>query len=88
MDTLIAINNLPLNKDVIHTLINRHVKYDMYIKEYKKHFNKTIDHIQYYMWLNIKINKKDGLSHSLLHTIREFDYYKRKYRRAKPLIIG
>lgn len=87
MDTLIAINNLPLNKDVIHTLINRHVKYDMYIKQYKKQFNKTIEHIQYYMWLNIKINKKDGLNNSLLQTIREFDYYKRKYRKNKSLII-
>ena len=85
MDTLIAINNLPLNKDVIHTLINRHVKYDMYIKEYKKHFNKTIDHIQYYMWLNIKINKKDNVSHSLLQTIRDFDYYKRQKKQKSPI---
>ena len=85
MDRLIAINNLPLNKDIINTLINRHVKYDMYVKKYKKQFSKTIDHIQYYMWLNIKINKKDGLENSLLQTIRDFDYYKRPKKQKSPI---
>ena len=85
MDTLIAINNLPLNKDIIHTLINSHVKYDMYIKKYKRQYSQLIDHIQYYMWLNKKINKKDGLENSLLQTIRDFDYYKRP-KKTKSLI--
>ena len=52
-------------------------KYDtLYISKYKPLKKQLIQHLQYYLWLNKKFNKKDKTNISIIKTIKEFDYYK------------
>lgn len=73
-DKLLLIHNLQLPDD-LNNLIKIYYKYNMLEPEYKKQFNLVIDHMQYYMWLNKKQNKKDNLNVSIIKTIKEYDYY-------------
>jgi hypothetical protein len=72
--TICLINKLQLPDD-LNNLIKIYYKYNMLEPEYKKQFNLVIDHMQYYMWLNKKQNKKDNLNVSIIKTIKEYDYY-------------
>ncbi len=65
--------NLP---DEINNIILIKYKYNMLEPKYKMRYTELINHMQYYMWLNKKLNKKDHANQSLLKTIKEFDYYK------------
>lgn len=69
---LITKMNLPIE---IERKIKMNYKYDILESTYKKQFNKTIDHLQYYIWLNKKLIKKDKNFTTILKTIKEFDYY-------------
>ncbi len=69
---LITKMNLPIE---IERKIKMNYKYDILESTYKKQFNKTIDHLQYYIWLNKKLIKKDKKFSTILKTIKEFDYY-------------
>lgn len=73
-EKLLLIHNLPLPDD-INNLIKISYKYKMLEPQYKTHFNKVIEHMQYYLWLNKKLNKKDNLNVSIIKTIKEYDYY-------------
>jgi hypothetical protein len=73
-EKLLLIHNLQLPDD-INNLIKISYKYKMLEQVYIKQFNKVIEHMQYYMWLNKKQNKKDNLNVSIIKTIKEYDYY-------------
>ena len=75
MNKLILIKNLNLPDEINHN-IKLFYKYEMLEKKYKKDYKTLINHIQYYFFLNKKINKKDNINESILKTIKEFDYYK------------
>tara|TARA_R110001592_G_scaffold342978_1_gene633088 strand:- start:12215 stop:12472 length:258 start_codon:yes stop_codon:yes gene_type:complete len=74
MDKLILIKNLNLPDDINHK-IKLLYKYDLLETKYKKQKQTLNKHIQYYFFLNKKINKKDNVKQSILKTIKEFDYY-------------
>jgi len=65
--------NLP---DEINNKIMIEYKYQMLETKYRKDYSELIKHMQYYMWLNKKMIKKDKQHISLIKTIKEFDYYK------------
>lgn len=71
------INQLPLAPDLTNKIMNIY-KHDILTPKYKKGQKDLIQHMQYYMWLNKKINKKDKKNDTLLNTIQEFDYYRPK----------
>lgn len=75
MNKIILIQNLNLPDEINHK-IKLFYKYDMLDKKYKKDHKTLMNHIQYYFFLNKKINKKDNINESILKTIKEFDYYK------------
>ena len=68
------INKLQLPDD-INNIIRIYYKYQMLEPKFKNQFNKVISHMQYYLWLNKKLNKKDNLNVSIVKTIKEYDYY-------------
>lgn len=74
MDKLILIKNLNLPDDINHE-IKLLYKYDLLQTKYNKQKITLNKHIQYYFFLNKKINKKDNVKQSILKTIKEFDYY-------------
>ena len=77
LKTLILLKHLPLPYDIIkHNIINKHIKYESLQPKYNKFKKELIQHMQYYMWLNKKLIKLDNPQQTLLHTIKEFDYYK------------
>jgi formylmethanofuran dehydrogenase subunit E-like metal-binding protein len=71
---LLLINNLQLPNE-LNNIIKISYKYKMLESKYKSQYNKVISHMQYYLWLNKKLNKKDNLNVSIIKTIKEFDYY-------------
>ena len=72
--TIHLINNLDLPIEITnHIRIN--YKYDLLEKKYRSRYNETITHMQYYIWLNKKLNKKDNATQSISKTIKEYDYY-------------
>lgn len=71
---LLLIGNLQLPSE-LNNLIKISYKYKMLESKYKSQYNKVISHMQYYLWLNKKLNKKDNLNVSIIKTIKEFDYY-------------
>ena len=73
-EKLLLIHNLQLPDD-LNNKIKICYKYKMLEPNYKSKFNKVIEHMQYYMWLNKKQNKKDKLNLSIIKTIKEYDYY-------------
>jgi hypothetical protein len=73
-EKLLLIHNLQLPDD-LNNKIKMYYKYKMIEPKYKLKFNKVIEHMQYYLWLNKKLNKKDNLNVSIIKTIKEFDYY-------------
>lgn len=73
-EKLLLIHNLPLPDD-LNNLIKISYKYKMLEPKYKLQYDKVISHMQYYLWLNKKLNKKDNLNVSIIKTIKEFDYY-------------
>tara|TARA_R110000765_G_scaffold415126_1_gene516063 strand:- start:395 stop:634 length:240 start_codon:yes stop_codon:yes gene_type:complete len=77
LKTILLINQLSLPYDIIrYELINKHLKYESLQPTYNKYKKDLIKHIQYYMWLNKKLIKRDNTNQTLLQTIKEFDYYK------------
>ncbi len=77
MDKLILIKSLPIPVDLQDIIIINY-KYDcLEESKYIPQSRKLISHIQYYFWLNKKLNKKDNLNESILKTIKEFDYYEK-----------
>tara|TARA_R110000823_G_C15706639_1_gene477069 strand:+ start:259 stop:489 length:231 start_codon:yes stop_codon:yes gene_type:complete len=72
---LLMINSFQLPPDVNNKIMIEY-KYNMLETKYRKDYNELIKHMQYYMWLNKKMIKKDKQYSSLLKTIIEFDYYK------------
>lgn len=72
---ILLINNMDLPED-IKNKIKIEYKYNTLQPKYKKQFNTTIEHLQYYIWLNKKLIKKDKTFTTILKTIKEFDYYK------------
>lgn len=73
-EKLLMIHNLPLCDDV-NNLIKICYKYKMLEPQYKRQYDKVISHMQYYLWLNKKLNKKDNINVSIIKTIKEYDYY-------------
>jgi len=73
-DKLLLIHNLQLPHD-LNNMIKIYYKYNMLESKYKTQYNKVISHMQYYLWLNKKLNKKDNLNVSIIKTIKEYDYY-------------
>tara|TARA_R110001592_G_scaffold6535_2_gene35113 strand:+ start:9905 stop:10213 length:309 start_codon:yes stop_codon:yes gene_type:complete len=71
------INQLPLPPDLTNKIMNIY-KHEVLTPKYKKEQIELIQHMQYYMWLNKKINKKDKKTDTILQTIQEFDYYRPK----------
>ena len=74
INKLLLINNLQLPNE-LNNIIKIYYKYHMLEPKYKTQYNKVISHMQYYLWLNKKLNKKDNLNVSIIKTIKEFDYY-------------
>lgn len=71
---LLLINKLKLPSD-INNIIKIYYKYNMLENKFKSQYDKVIEHMQYYMWLNKKQNKKDKLNLTIIKTIKEYDYY-------------
>jgi len=81
MDKVLLIQSLPLPKELINK-IHIEYKYQMLETKYQRQFHELNKHLLYYAWMNKKI-RKFGLyqeepdpSHTLIKTIRMFDYYK------------
>jgi len=74
MEKLLLIKHLNLPND-INNIIRINYKYSMLETKYKHSYNELIQHLQYYIWLNKKFNKKDHRNDSIIKTIKEFDYY-------------
>lgn len=74
-DKILLINNLSLPEDINKNILVEY-KYSMLEKKYKSVHEDMVKYLQYYIWLNKKMNKKDKTNDSLLKTIKEFDYYK------------
>lgn len=74
-EKILLIKNLNLPED-INNIIYIDYKYNMLEKKYKVEHNNMVKYLQYYIWLNKKMNKKDKTNISLIKTIKEFDYYK------------
>ena len=70
--TLLLINSLVLNKDVNHN-IKMEYKYGLLEKKYKLNYGNMITHLNYYSFINKKINKKHNRRDTLLKTIKFFD---------------
>jgi len=73
-DKLLLLKQLQMPDDILNIILIKY-KYDMLEPKYKVRYTELINHMQYYMWLNKKLNKKDKANQSLLKTIKEFDYY-------------
>lgn len=74
-DKMLLLKQLQMPDDILNIIVIKY-KYDMLETKYKFRYTELINHMQYYMWLNKKLNKKDKANQSLLKTIKEFDYYK------------
>jgi len=74
-DKLLLIHNLSLPCE-LNNIIKIEYKYLMLEPKYKSKHNNMVKYLQYYIWLNKKMNKKDKCNDTLLKTIKEFDYYK------------
>ena len=72
---LLMIKSFNLPPDINKKIMIEY-KYQMLETKYRKIYKHLIKHMQYYMWLNKKMIKKDKQYISLLKTIKEFDYYK------------
>tara|TARA_R110000823_G_C15790403_1_gene486077 strand:+ start:289 stop:513 length:225 start_codon:yes stop_codon:yes gene_type:complete len=68
------IKSFPLSDDINNKIMIEY-KYNMLETKYRKDYNELIKHMQYYMWLNKKMIKKDKQQITLLKTIKEFDYF-------------
>ena len=77
MEQLLLINNLPLPPDLTMKIIKIYKHIELTPK-YKRDHKDLINHLQYYMWLNVKLKKRDNPNQTLMHTIKEFDYYRPK----------
>ena len=73
-EKVLLINNLSLPED-LNKIILIEYKYKMLEPKYKSVHDNMVKYLQYYIWLNKKMNKKDKCNDSLLKTIKEFDYY-------------
>ncbi len=73
-EKLLLINNLNLPDD-LNKIILIEYKYNMLEPKYKNQYTDMVKYLQYYIWLNKKMNKKDKSNVSLIKTIKEFDYY-------------
>ena len=79
MNKLLLIKSLDLPYEIQDKILIEY-KYDrlhesIYIPQSKR----LITHMQYYLWLNKKLNKKDKSNESILKTIKEFDYYEKLF---------
>tara|TARA_R110001592_G_scaffold341674_2_gene631004 strand:+ start:13391 stop:13627 length:237 start_codon:yes stop_codon:yes gene_type:complete len=73
-EKILLINNLNLPDD-LNKIILIEYKYNMLEPKYKNQYTDMVKYLQYYIWLNKKMNKKDKSNVSLIKTIKEFDYY-------------
>lgn len=71
---LLMIKSFPLSDDINNKILIEY-KYNMLETKYRKDNNELIKHMQYYMWLNKKMVKKDKQQITLLKTIKEYDYF-------------
>ena len=77
MNKLLLIKSLELPSEIQDKILIEY-KYDMLHESiYIPRSKKLIDHMQYYFWLNKKLNKKDKAKESIIKTIKEFDYYEK-----------
>lgn len=69
---LLLIDSLHLNKDVCN-IIKMDYKYSLKEKSFKQNYMEVITHLNYYIFINKKINKKHKRRDTLLKTIKFFD---------------
>lgn len=69
---LLLIENLKLPNDILY-IIKMNYKYDNLQKQFDTNKKNLINHINYYIFLNNKINKRHKRKDSLLKTILFFD---------------
>tara|TARA_R110000787_G_scaffold136724_3_gene249262 strand:- start:2602 stop:2850 length:249 start_codon:yes stop_codon:yes gene_type:complete len=82
MEQVFLINNLPLPLDITKKITNIYKHIELTPK-YKRDHKDLINHLQYYMWLTIKLKKRDNPNQTLNQTIKEFDYYRPKPNYSK-----
>jgi len=69
---LLMIDHINLPQD-IQEIIKVNYKYEMLQKKYDRNKINLIQNLNYYIFLNIKINKKHKREDTLLKTIKFFD---------------
>lgn len=69
---LLLIKSLGLNKDVEH-IIKMEYKYSLKEKSFKQNHRNVMTHLKYYIFINLKVNKKHKRRDTLLKTIKFFD---------------
>ena len=69
---LLLIKSLGLNKDVEH-IIKMEYKYSLKEKTFKQNHRNVMTHLKYYIFINLKVNKKHKRRDTLLKTIKFFD---------------
>ena len=76
MEILLLIKALPLPLEVCNHIKVMYKYQILHEKKYIYQKKELIQHLQYYLWLNKKLNKVDDKEESILKTIKHFDYYK------------
>ncbi len=69
---ILFIENLKLPNDILY-IIKMNYKYELLQKQFDANKKNLINHINYYIFLNNKINKRHKRKDSLLKTILFFD---------------
>lgn len=69
---LLLINSLEINNDMKY-IIKMEYKYSLKEKKYKLNYDNMITHLNYYSFINKKINKKHNRKDTLLKSIKFFD---------------
>lgn len=59
--------------DDINNIIYLDYKYNMLEIKYKKNYNILLNHLNHYIFLNKKLNRKEHKNYTLLETIKYFD---------------
>jgi hypothetical protein len=69
---ILLIQSLKL-PDELNNIIYLNYKYKMLEKKYKTDYSNMIAHLNHYIFLNKKLNKKEHKEYSILQTIKYFD---------------
>ena len=69
---ILLIQSLKL-PDELNNIIYLNYKYNMLDKRYKLNHSNMIAHLNHYIFLNKKVNKKNHKEYTLLQTIKYFD---------------